>query len=130
MRIIWPIKAANGTYTHNFTLNTDQSIEDINTNAISYAFYSDTNWTTPVAAPTAGTMTWTGQDFYPDGVITPIPVVLVSNVPSNVVDFSVSGSSYGFTFLGKCMFYSVVVSGISGTVGSMKIIINRYTGGS
>lgn len=128
MRIIWPILTANGTYNHDFTTNTDESIEDININGISYAFFSDTNWIVPVAAPTVGTLTITGWDFYSDGVETPVPVALSGSTTTNVVDFSVAGNQYGFTFRGKCMAFKIITSGISNTVGSMKIIINRYTG--
>lgn len=130
MRQIWSISAANGTYTHSFVTNTDGSVEDININAISYAFFSDTGWTTPTSAPVAGTMTWAGQQYYPNGVTTNIPVAFaVSPATTNVADFSVSGTQNGFTFAGKCFEFTVVIAGLSNNVQSIQIVIDRYTGG-
>lgn len=133
MRVVWNISAANGTYSHDFFYNTDGSIEDINITGISYAFYSDTKWSVPTSAPVVGTMTWMGQQYYPNGVVLNIPVALTGSpptTPTNIVDFSVSGSQNGFTFAGKCMAFSVVIASLTNTVQSIQIIIDRYTAGT
>lgn len=128
MRVVWNLSAANGTYSQPFNYNSDEFITDINTNEINYAFFSDNAWTTPTSAPTSGTITFTGQNSYPNGVIQNIPVALISNSPTNIADFSVSGTKGGFSFLGKCEWIQAVISDLESGVGSIQIILDRYTG--
>ena len=128
MRVIWRISAANGTYDQSFNYNSDEFITDINTNSISYAFYSDAAWATPTAAPTSGTITFTGQNYYPNGVESPVPVAISGSSTTNIADFATAGTSYGFSFSGKCEWLKVVIASLNGSVGSMEIILDRYTG--